>query len=201
MSRTTLSRPRRQSSESEAPPCNCSLCSTSGSGRSSGLAFSVTLLVMSRTTFVRSLSWDTLATRTGRGLCARPHELHSAVQRPLPPDARGYAGLPFPRPQGGVLSHGQIVESQHHPVRLSRDLDQSAIPTTIPGIFVSQLASIMPFRWLLGHTIGPAAAPASSSTRTSSTPGASRSQERHAVSGSDDRLPPAEEITSSWKKS
>jgi acetyltransferase-like isoleucine patch superfamily enzyme len=119
------------------------------------VALTVTLLLMSRMTFARSLSWDALATFKGAWnfvttltnfilLFNVAYILTLVVIR-----------LPFPKPQCGVYRTG---ESLNRGILLSAFLavlTKARFHPPFPAIFVPQLASIMPFRWMLSHTIGP----------------------------------------------
>jgi acetyltransferase-like isoleucine patch superfamily enzyme len=119
------------------------------------VAFAVTLLAMSRTTSARSLSWEAVTTWKGAWDCATmltnfillfnvTYILMLVVVR-----------LPFPRPQGGVYRMGGSLNRSIVLSAFLAVLTKARFQPPFPGIFVSQLASIMPFRWLLGHTIGP----------------------------------------------
>lgn len=119
------------------------------------VALSVTLLLLSRTSFVRSLSWDNLMTWKGAWgftttltnfllLFNVAYVLTLVIVR-----------LPFPRPRSGVYRMDRSLDRSVLLAAVLAVLTKARFHAPFPGIFVSQLASIMPFRWLLGKTMGP----------------------------------------------
>ena len=119
------------------------------------VAFSVTMLVMARTTFVRSLSWDTLATRDGAWAFATTLMNFILLFNVAYILTLVVIRLPFPSPQSGVHRTGKSVNRSIILSGFLAVLTKARFQAPFPGIFVSQLASIMPFRWLLGRTMGP----------------------------------------------
>ncbi len=119
------------------------------------IALSITLLVMSRTRFARSLSWDALTTWTGAWAFATTLTNFVLLFNVVYILTLVAIRLPLPSPQRGVhrmdgsLNWNVILGS------LLAVLTKARFQPPFPGIFVSQLASIMPFRWLLGRTMGP----------------------------------------------
>lgn len=119
------------------------------------VALSVTLITLSRTSFVRTVSWDSLASWGGAWgftttltnfilLFNVAYVLTLVVVR-----------LPFPSPQPGVYRTDRGLDKSIIVAALLAVLTKARFQAPFPGIFVSQLASIMPFRWLLGRTMGP----------------------------------------------
>lgn len=119
------------------------------------VAMSATLLAMSRTNFVRTVSWDTLSTWSGAWgftttltnfvlLFNVAYVLTLVVVR-----------LPFPAPQSGVYRTDRGLDKSIILAAVLALLTKARFQAPFPGIFVPQLASILPFRWLLGRTMGP----------------------------------------------
>ncbi|HVP12997.1 MAG TPA: DapH/DapD/GlmU-related protein [Phycisphaerae bacterium] len=119
------------------------------------VAFAVTVLVMSRTAFVHSLSWDTLATRGGAWGFATTLMNFILLFNVVYILTLVVIRLPFPRPQCGVYRTGGSLNRSVIFSGLLATLTKARFQPPFPGIFVSQLANIMPFRWLLSRTIGP----------------------------------------------
>jgi acetyltransferase-like isoleucine patch superfamily enzyme len=119
------------------------------------VAFSVTMLVMSRTTFARSLSWDALATRDGAWAFATMLTNFILLFNVVYVLTLVVIRFPFPKPQSGVHRTGKSVNRTIILSGFLAVLTKARFQAPFPGIFVSQLASIMPFRWLLGRTMGP----------------------------------------------
>ena len=156
------------------------------------VALSVTLLVMSRTTFARSLSWDAVMTRKGAWDFAVMLTNFILLFNVLYIMTLVLISLPFPRPHSGVYRMGGSLSRSIILASILAVLTKARFHAPFPGIFVPQMASIMPFRWLLGRTMGPR-------TRSSffldpniiDPLGCHHRQERYARFRLDDLLPPA----------
>jgi len=120
-----------------------------------GVALAVTLLVMSRTTFVRSLSWNVLTTWGGAWAFAMTLTNSILLFNVAYILTLAAIRLPLPRPRSGVHRTGKSANRSVILSGLLAVLTKARFQAPFPGIFVSQLASIMPFRWLLGRTMGP----------------------------------------------
>lgn len=119
------------------------------------VALAVTLCCLSRTNFVRELSWDRLSTFGGAWSFASTITYFILIFNVAYLLALSLLRLPLPRPQRGVhrmTASGKrniaiagllavLTKARHHP--------------PFPAFFVGQLASIVPFRWILGATMGP----------------------------------------------
>ncbi len=119
------------------------------------VALSVTLLVMSRTTLVRTLSWDALKTWGGAWALATTLTNFILLFNVAYVLTLVVVRLPFPRPRSGVYYMSRSLTRDIVFASLLAVLTKARFQAPFPGIFVPQLASIMPFRWLLGRTIGP----------------------------------------------
>lgn len=119
------------------------------------VALGVTLFVLSRTETARSLSWNGLMTLGGAWsfsitvthfilLFNVAYVLTLVVLR-----------LPFPRPQSGVYRMDRSIDRSILLAAFLAVLTKARFHAPFPAIFVSHLASIMPFRWMLGKTLGP----------------------------------------------
>jgi acetyltransferase-like isoleucine patch superfamily enzyme len=119
------------------------------------VALSVTLLVMSRTTFARSLSWDAVTTRKGAWDFALMLTNFILLFNVAYIMTLVVICLPFPRPRSGVYRMGGSLNRNIILAGILAVLTKARFQAPFPGIFVPQIASIMPFRWLLGRTMGP----------------------------------------------
>ena len=119
------------------------------------VALSVTLLVMSRTRFARTLSWDALTTWGGAWACATTLTNFILLFNVVYILTLVALRLPLPTPQRGVLRMNGSLNWNLILSGFLAVLTKARFHAPFPAIFVSQLASIMPFRWLLGRTIGP----------------------------------------------
>ncbi len=119
------------------------------------VALSATLLVLSRTNFARALSWDTLMTWTGAWNFATTVTNFIVLFNVAYILTLVVVRLPFPRPQSGVYRTDQSIDRSVILAAFLAVLTKARFHAPFPGIFVSQLASIMPFRWMLAKTIGP----------------------------------------------
>ncbi|HKQ47116.1 MAG TPA: hypothetical protein VJZ71_03480 [Phycisphaerae bacterium] len=119
------------------------------------VALTATLLVMSRTTFARSLSWDGLMTWGGAWALATTLTNFILLFNVAYVLTLVVVRLPFPHPQRGVHRTGKSLNRNIILAGVIALLTKARYHPPFPGIFVSQLASIMPFRWLLGCSMGP----------------------------------------------
>lgn len=119
------------------------------------VALSATLLVLSRTDFARSHSWEALATWTGAWAFATTLTNFILLFNVAYVLTLVVVRLPFPRPQRGVHRTEKSFNRNIILAGVIALLTKARYHPPFPGIFVSQLASIMPFRWLLGQTMGP----------------------------------------------
>lgn len=119
------------------------------------VALSATLLVLSRTNFARALTWDSLTTWAGAWNFATTVTNFIVLFNVAYILTLVIVRLPFPRPQSGVYRTDQSIDRSVILAAFLAVLTKARFHAPFPGIFVSQLASIMPFRWLLGRTMGP----------------------------------------------
>ena len=119
------------------------------------VALSATLLVLSRTTFARSLSWNGLTTWGGAWRFATTLTNFILLFNVAYVLTLVVVRLPFPRPERGVHRTEKTFNRNIIFAGVLALLTKARYHAPFPGIFVSQLASIMPFRWLLGRTMGP----------------------------------------------
>ena len=118
-------------------------------------ALSVTLWVMSRTRFARSLSWDALTTWSGVWSLTTTLTNFILLFNVVYILALVCVALPLPKPQRGVHRFEGSPNWNVILGSLLAVLTKARFQPPFPGIFVPQLASILPFRWLLGVTMGP----------------------------------------------
>jgi acetyltransferase-like isoleucine patch superfamily enzyme len=119
------------------------------------VALSVTLMVMSRANLARSLTWDALMSWSGAWHLATSLTNFILLFNVVYLLELIFAALPLPKPQRGVHRlegslNGQVVIACIRAV-----ITKARFQPPFPGIFVGQLASIQPFRWLIGRSIGP----------------------------------------------
>ena len=119
------------------------------------IALALSLLVMSRSAVLRSLTWDALTTWSGAWAFATTFTNFILLFNVAYILTLVVVRLPFPRPQSGVHRTGKSVNRSLVLSGLLAVLTKARFHAPFPGIFVPQLASIMPFRWLLGRTVGP----------------------------------------------
>lgn len=118
-------------------------------------AFGATLLIMSRTDLFRSLSWDTVSHWGGAWVVATTATNFILLFNVVYILTLVAVRLPFPRPRSGVYRTDRPLDWNLLLAAFLAVLTKARFQPPFPGIFVSQLAGIVPFRWLLGQTIGP----------------------------------------------
>lgn len=119
------------------------------------VSLSATLLVMSRTSLFRSLSWDKLSGWSGAWAFAATLTNFILLFNVAYVLTLILVRLPFPSPKAGVYRTDRGVDRSIIFAAILAVLTKARFQAPFPGIFVSQLASIMPFRWLLSKTMGP----------------------------------------------
>jgi acetyltransferase-like isoleucine patch superfamily enzyme len=118
-------------------------------------ALAVTMLVLGRIQFVRSISWDTVRTWSGAWLFSVTIMGFFILFNVAYILTLVIIRLPFPSPERGVIRiegapPGRIILAAFLAV-----LTKARYHPPFPAVFVPQFASIQPFRWLLSRTIGP----------------------------------------------
>ncbi len=118
-------------------------------------SMSVTVWVMSQTEFARSLSWNSLMTLRGAWVACYTLTSFILLFNVAYILTLIVLRLPFPRPRSGVYRMDRSLDRSVLLAAFLACLTKARFHAPFPAIFVSQLASIMPFRWLLGQTLGP----------------------------------------------
>lgn len=119
------------------------------------VALSVTLMALSRTSFVRTVTWDGLRTWSGAWGFTTTLTNFILLFNVAYVLTLVLVRLPFPSPKPGVYRTDRGLDKSIIVAALLAVLTKARFQAPFPGIFVAQLASIMPFRWLLGRTMGP----------------------------------------------
>jgi hypothetical protein len=119
------------------------------------IAMSVTLLVLSRTAFVRTASWETLKTWSGAWACATTFTNFILLFNVAYVLTLVIVRLPFPSPQSGVYRTDRGLDRNIILSGFLGVLTKARFHAPFPAFLVGQIASIMPFRWLLSRTMGP----------------------------------------------
>lgn len=119
------------------------------------VALSATLLVLSKTSLIPNISWESLSSWRGAWAFSTTLTTFILIFNVAYVLTLVIVRLPFPRPQPGVYRTDQKVDRSILLAAFLAVITKARFQPPFPGIFVSQLASIMPFRWLLGRTLGP----------------------------------------------
>lgn len=119
------------------------------------VALCITTLVISRTGLIDEWSWDGLRTWKGAwGFATTVTNLillfNVAYLLTLV-----VVRLPLPRPRAGVYQTDGSSRRDLLVAGLLGVLTKARIQPPFPAVFVPQLASIVPFRWILGAQFGP----------------------------------------------
>lgn len=119
------------------------------------LALAATMLVLARTHFARSLSWDSMLTLGGAWAFSTTVMNFILLFNVAYILALVLLRLPFPSPERGVVRTDSATPKRVLLAAFLAVLTKARYHPPFPAVFVPQFASIQPFRWMLSRTIGP----------------------------------------------